>query len=143
MRLRIIAVALVAGLALAACGSSSKSTGSSSSTTSGGSSGGGSAKGSAFCSKGESLQNKYKSTDFTNKNDVKSAAADFQSLTNEAPAAIKADMQTLSDELQKLVAGDTAALQADQAKVTAASDNISKYLKDACGIDTGATTPTT
>ncbi len=122
VRLAVPVAVLCAALAFGACGSSGSSA-------------------SSFCNKGKDLQKQFgDNPDFTNKDTAKQAEAAFKSLADSAPSEIKADMQTMSNALNKIVAGDTAALQADATKIETASNNITKYLKDKCGINTTTTT---
>ena len=141
MRLRIIAIALAAGLALVGCGSSSKK---SSGTTGGTSaSAGGSDSSSSFCKQAKDLESKYgQNFDPSTSPNKQQALTDLKSLANNAPSAIKADLQTVADAFEKAINNDTAALQGKEAQIQTASDNVVKYLSDHCGI-TESTTPTT
>ena len=81
---------------------------------------------------------------------VEQGLAEFSILAHEAPSTIKADVAVLANAITVLYqavakAGydftkvDQADLTAmSSAKVTAASDKVDAYVKDTCGIDTGA-----
>jgi hypothetical protein len=103
--------------------------------------GGGGSSASSFCNGAKGLQSKYGANfDVTKAPNVNQAAADFKKLAGSSPSEIKADMQTMSDALTKIVNKDYSSLQADSAKIQAASTHLTTYLKDKCGISTTSST---
>jgi hypothetical protein len=103
--------------------------------------GGGGSSASSFCNSAKGLQAKYGANfDVTKAPNVNQAAADFKKLADSSPSAIKVDMQTMSDALTKIANKDTSSLQADSAKITAASTNVQAYLQNKCGISTTTST---
>jgi hypothetical protein len=115
------AIALVVGLS--ACG--------------GGGGGGGSGSASGFCNKVKGATISFDNVDFTNTDDAKKAAIALRDIANSAPSEIKPDALRLADALDKFVAGDIQEFLASdkQKELTDASDNVTKYIKDKCGID--------
>jgi hypothetical protein len=117
----VTAAAVVLAVGLSACGGG----------------GGGSGSASGFCDKVKGATISFDNVDFTNTDDAKRAAIALRDIANSAPGEIKPDALKLADALDKFVAGDIQEFLAaeKQKELTDASDNVTKYIKDKCGID--------
>ena len=104
--------------------------------------GGGSGSASGFCDKVKGATISFDNVDFTKPDEAKKAAIALRDIANSAPSEIKSDALKLADALDKFVAGDISEfLAADKQKeLTDASDNVTKYIKDKCGIDINSST---
>lgn len=87
----------------------------------------------SFCKNAKTADAKnFSPTDGKKFNDM------LDKLESSAPSEIKGDIKTLADAMTTLQKDPSKVKDLDQAKLKKASDNIEKYLKDKCGIQTSS-----
>jgi hypothetical protein len=102
--------------------------------------GGGGSSTSSFCNAAKSLRTKYGENPgadiLGDRTKAQQALNDFKQVASKAPSEIKSDVNTLVDAFQQAVNQDLAGLQQNEVKYSAASDHLTAFLRDKCGINT-------
>lgn len=99
--------------------------------------GGGSASQASFCGSLKDGVSKYANLgDMSDPKTMNDAVTFLRGLESKAPSEIKADMKIMVDAMAAFVQKGTVP---DLAKLEAASNNLTKYAKDKCGVDLDST----
>jgi hypothetical protein len=89
----------------------------------------------AFCVDGKDLETKYVGDfSFSDQAQARAAAADFRSLANRAPSAIKADMQTMATTFDRVAREGLAGFAPDRVAFETATKNVTAWIRRHCAL---------